>query len=98
MKVLLVILLNIGGGVCFILPLLGAYWCAKKGIWILLPFNLLIFYGLRKLLFFIGNKIGIRSPANPESYPHGDGITFVAPWVKRKLEKRQQNNKQQKSD
>jgi hypothetical protein len=92
-RVLLVIFLNIAGGACFLLPLLGAYWCAKKGIWILVPLNVLIFFVLRRILFLVENKIGIRSPSNPDSYSYGDGVTFVAPWVKRKFEK----NKQKKT-
>lgn len=86
-NILYLLLLNVMGLAMLSLPLFGIYWGIRHKMLFLVPLNVLLFFLLRKVLFQIEDKIGIRSPGNPMSRYYGSGLTFEAPWIRRQREK-----------
>jgi hypothetical protein len=81
-KILWLIVLNIGGVACLGLPLVGIAISLKDQHWILAVFSGLAWFALKRVLVAIENRVGIRSLSNPQSQQHGAGVTFVAPWLR----------------
>jgi cell division protein FtsW (lipid II flippase) len=87
-KILLAIMINLLGCILLLGPLIGVVWYIKQKNWILVGLLLIALIIFRQILFFIENKVGIRSYQNPESKYKGSGVTIIAPWLKSKDEKK----------
>lgn len=81
------LLLNIFGIAFLSLPLISVLECLDRHYWVLASLSLAAFFVFKRVLYAIENYAGIRSPSNPESRLYGSGITFVAPWLRSKVEK-----------
>jgi membrane protein implicated in regulation of membrane protease activity len=86
------IFIVIVGSICLLAPLLAAFFSIKNKRWILAALSIASWFVLRKILFVVENKIGIRSLQNPEARTHGAGITFVASWLRRKIDRTEDCN------
>ena len=67
-------------------PLVGALFCVKYRQWLLAILAILLFFAMKRVVYAIENRLGIRSPGNPESRIHGSGITIVPPWLRHRKE------------
>ncbi len=65
------------------LPLVGIYWCGSNNAMQGIPFFVVMFFVSRKIAHYIEDKVGIRSPGNPNSRYYGSGLVFEAPWMRK---------------
>jgi len=80
------------GMVVLLAPLVATVYSLAAHRWVLAAICLGSFFGVRRLLFAVEDRVGIRSYQNPESRVHGSGVMFVAPWVKKKFEECEQKD------
>lgn len=92
-RIFYLVAVNIIGGLCLLLPLIGAAFSLMNKQWVLALLSGLSFFLLKRILFLLENKLGVRSLGNPEARKHGAGLTIIAPWVRRKMDKAQSESK-----
>ena len=82
-RLIRLIVLNVGSAALLSVPLVGLVVSASKKNWLVALACLAVFFVFGKMLYAWENRWGIRSPGNPNA-AEGIGVTFIAPWVRRK--------------
>jgi hypothetical protein len=86
-RVLAWVFIIVFGSICALGPLIAAFFSVKHKHWFLAGLSIAAWFVMRKILFAVENKVGIRSPQNSEARAHGAGVTIIMPWLRRKIDK-----------